>query len=422
MTLLNYMQTSEQEQRMRNRFEEMAQEVLETNTDSNDLVAGIEAEYSIIDNNLISASETQRDDIINQTNHTGKELGAHQFEINTPPLELSNFENILQSLNSIEQKAKKVASKSGLHLIRIGMDPFVPIGQIPRSFQESKYKLVPDFHDHFRDPNLDTKLGRIDVGDAAVVGISNSVQFNLQASSLQDAVDKMNRSFMIAPYVIALSNNSRFIDGIDSKIGDTRMFAWELSHDLRTPIQRMYDKETKVGMINTYFRDIRDYFDRIQKGYFILDVPEAALQVGIGLYWKDTRIKFIDNTPIVEFRPISIQPTAEEDVALFSFWLGRLLYSQQINEPLQDLPTVSINRVNAMQFGTKTKFDNGWASKVIPYEIEKAKIGLDNVGIHPFGFDILYNKLQTGTPAYIMAESMNEISELPEKIWECRVK
>src|SRR3989344_3196470 len=199
---------------------------------------GLESELAI--HAMLSNSELvqKRDAIIaDNSDFTDVELGASQIEIRTQPIDLLST-NGMSSLTGIyKQRFFNVldsARKHGVGILRIGANPFLPTIKTPRT-DKPKYRLVPDFYNRNRDPYLDTMIGlgknQINIGDAAIVSLFQSFQVNLEANSLADACDKMNRSLVIAPYLLAFSGNARYLSNKDTRIQDTRMMSWEISHD-----------------------------------------------------------------------------------------------------------------------------------------------------------------------------------------------
>ncbi len=420
---------SELEKTMRSSFRKQANEILKREGDfvisEDNIKIGFETEYIIKNSHLNPCTEDQRNIIMKTGQNFGKELGASQLEIATNPLNIkeTGFLGGLYATKTLEDFATRFFNEHNLSLYRLATDPLVKIENIVRSLQEPKYKLVPNFHNNFRNPWINTELGRLErvnVGDAGVISLASSIQANIQALNFDDAIDKTNRSFMISPYIIAISTNSRFLDQKDTGIEDVRMFAWQVSHDVRTSQQIIEGQETKVGMIHSYLKNMKDYFTRIEKGYFILDKPEAALQIGIGINWKDTRIKFIGDATVVEFRPISIQPSALEDMSVMAFWFGRLMYSSFQHEPLMNIEQVRYNRDEAMINGLDARFIYNAqgqqkivaAKDILPYELEKAKQGLGEFGLGKESLDlvdILRERIDIGTPSDVFAKKTYDL-------------
>ncbi|HMS22786.1 MAG TPA: glutamate-cysteine ligase family protein [Candidatus Levybacteria bacterium] len=382
---------------MRLAFTDQSEKILKNennfNKEPGNIRVGFEIECSLIKPDGTSVSETERDDIVNSHNAFDVELGSSQIEWRTDPFYINNPNEMHQMMNQLGEREQYLASsarKIDARVLRSGSNPFVDIGDISRT-KKLKYKEVPDFHNQNR-KITDTIIGKknqIDAGDASIVALFNSVQCNLEASSFGDAIDMTNRSLMIGPTIISIAGNSRFLEGKDLGVSDIRMLAWEKSHEIRTSEEIAHNKPTRVGPANKYYTDLKDYFKNVSQHDFILFDEEHALQIGIGLFWQDTRIKIINDSLVVEFRPISLQPTLTEDAAVMFFYLGRLLWSQKQQEPLLPIDLVKRNRQQAMENGIngnlisatngRLKMEQAW--KTLPQEIDKAEQMLITSGV-----------------------------------------
>ncbi len=339
------------------------------------LKVGLEMEASLCTDLKDQVPEETRNQIVScHTDFADMELGASQIEWRTDPVILNEQSGVNMLFHQALARDRAIhdsAEQMGAHVIRMGANPFIPLSEIVRT-DKNKYQRVPDFHNMHRSRN-DTFIGKkhnIDVGDAAVVALLNSLQCNLEAADFEDAVDLTNRSLMISPFIEAISGNARILSGVDTGLADLRMIAWETSHDTRTREERMQGKSLRVGLPMTYFSDLSDYFERISNHPFILDDVNHALQIGIGLFWQDTRIKVIGDSLVVEFRPVSIQPTVEEDIAVMLFYLGRLQWSKTHHETMKPLDEVREERALAMRDGIKP------FQSMLGKELEKAYEGL----------------------------------------------
>ncbi|MBI1974940.1 MAG: hypothetical protein HYS57_01110, partial [Parcubacteria group bacterium] len=290
-----------------------------------------------------------------------------------------------------------------------------------------------------RPKEADTLIGlgqhRIDIGDAAIVSLFQSFQVNLEARSLGDACDKMNRSFFIAPYLLALGANARYLECLDTKIQDMRMIAWEKSHDtrmqdvrllaweksfdIRTPEEIARGTMLRVGLPERYFFDVRDYLARSGRFPFILYQPDAAFKIAVGMTWLDARVKFIGDSAVVELRLLPTQPTVEEELLLTLLYIGRLVDSQVRREVLMPIEHVRENRLSAMLYGMHRDMwfltDDG-ASEKLPYrigmnrEIRRARGGLKRLGIEGwFNVDLLAEILWRGSPSDRLAGVLEDI-------------
>ncbi|PIP66861.1 MAG: hypothetical protein COW93_03375, partial [Parcubacteria group bacterium CG22_combo_CG10-13_8_21_14_all_41_9] len=111
-----------------------------------------------------------------------------------------------------------------------------------------------------------------------------------------------------------------------------------------------------IGLPQRYYRSVKDYFEQIKYYPFILDDPISMahpFDVGLGLCWRDSRLKFFreKRTIAVEFRPISLQPTLWEDVAMMFFFIGRLAWSQYNQESMLPMCLVQANKEQANNHG-----------------------------------------------------------------------
>lgn len=378
------------------------------------LRVGFEMEASIVDKSGLPVSEHTRNSIQAQVPSADPELGAAQIEWRTDPIMLNEANGLTTLIHQAQERDAQMAtaaSQHNAHILRVGTQPLVPLERIERT-SKPKYQKVPDFHNAHRTHN-NTTLGiweeRVDVNDAAIVALLNSLQSNIEASSLEDAVDLTNRSLMIGPWVVALSGNARFLAGKDTMWNDVRATAWEITHDTRTDEERKQGKGLRIGLPVDYFSSIEDYFERVGSHPFILDDEANALRIGIGLFWQDTRIKIIDDSAVVEFRPVSIQPTVEEDIAVMLFYIGRLKWSQLTQETLMPIDAVRERRALAMQVGILP------FAQELTKELQRAQNALELLGMSREEllsfFSILNDRVKAKqTPADVFAEKVHGFS------------
>ena len=266
-------ETEKRENEMRLAFFKKAEEILRQEDrftkKAGNLRVGLEVEYSVLTGNFSQATELERNRIVESNpDFADVELGAAQLEWRTNPLYL-NKEGITALEDAFkvnEEKIRKSTQEQDLYLLRAGSNPFVLISEIKRT-NKPKYQQVPDYHNNNKRWGLDTKLGIskdedeiVDVRDASVVALMNSIQCNVEASSFADGIEKVNRSFMIGPMAVALAGNARFLEGKDTKMSDIRMIAWEKSHDTRSSLETEQGRITRIGLPGLYYLDLRDYF------------------------------------------------------------------------------------------------------------------------------------------------------------------
>lgn len=391
-----------------------------------ELVVGIETEVSVVRRkDLEPVTQETRDAIIAALGGRGDvELGAFQLELRTPPLDVraDGLLGVCASLRDTELQARRAAAASGATIVRHGFYPIpIDIKRIECT-KTRKYEVVPAFHDERRGRFVNTSVGRVepvDIGHAKVIALANSVQFNLQVSNAREAVALTNRLLSVSPLLCAVASNARYLAGRDLGLADARMLVWERSHDTRDIISYLADAPTRVGLPASYYESIEDYFSRVASFPFILDAVDAALQVGIGLYWNDVRIKFPNGRFVVEFRPLSVQPTAIEDVALLAALLG-LSAAPEERVPLRPMSLLVRDRQAAFDRGLDAHLHmwdgHRWtpapARDVVAAALGVAREGLQSLGLTSDAaafLSVLEKRLSQGTPSERFGREVDEL-------------
>jgi len=393
------MSAEQNETQMRERFEGQVSDILNSSErfekQDSSIKCGLELEYGIVaEDEKKEVNESIRNDVMADCEgFSDCELGATQLEMRTEPLDLKEgTDKLLDQIIEREEAMIRSVNNKGVFLLRHGSNPFVALNAIVRT-DNSKYRLVPNFHNTNRRKSLNTMMGQkeqVDAGDAAIIALTNSVQANIEAKNFNDAIDMVNRSFAIGPMVVSLFGNARFFENKDTGLNDARMIGWELSHDTRTSEELKRGEVTRIGLLNRYYKDMPDYFNEVGKYPFILNAPENAINVALGLNWRDARIKIMNDDLVVEFRPVSTQSTPEESFAAMMFYLGRLLWSKDNKEELMPLNMLKENREAAMKDGLNTSlwidfnggFEQASAREVLREEIDRAARGLERNGLY----------------------------------------
>jgi len=401
------------------------------------LLVGFEAEVSVVRrSDLEVVSQEVRDAIIEDLGGDGGvELGAHQLELRTPPLDVREVGlfGLCAALRDRERIARRAAAARGATILRCGFCPFpVDLTQIVHT-DAPRYHKVPAYHDSHRGRFVNTRVGRLDpleIGYADVIALANSVQFNVQAPDPAGAIELTNRLLSASPALSAIAGNARFLGGRDLGVADGRMLVWQQSHDTRDIIEFLADAPTRVGLPADYYSTLADYMDRVASFAFIFDDANAAFQIGVGLYWNDVRIKFPDDRIVVEFRPLSVQPTAIEDVALFALALGLAAIPDSVL-PLRPMRLLGQDRDAALQRGLDAELHawNGetWvlapAKKVVAEAIDLARRGLKSIGLQDdvdTFLAVLERRLIQGTPSDRLAREVDELTaeglDVPEAL------
>jgi gamma-glutamylcysteine synthetase len=425
---------------MRQGFIQTASKIVRSEDDfvrsSGELCCGLEIEVPLVKRDFSLASQQCRDTIVtNNASWAKVELAAHQLEIVHEPAVNLTAESVRELENRFEpifQTLEKGLRAEDMQIVRIGSYPLVALDCIPHTngkAQYAKYQSCPQWHrDHQRQDCVAClpEIEPVDVSNPFLVGLLNAVHVNLDADSFADAIDKLNRSLMLCPLALALGANAPYLDFRHSGYADVRNVAWERSHDTRSPEELRHGRLTRIGLPARYYQDVNDYFNRILSYPFVM-TDDLALEdpfaVGNGIYWRDARLKFFrDKRKIaVEFRPVSLQPSLAEDVAMAMFYIGRLTWSQHYQEPLLPLHLVHENKQEAMRRGTharliswfKDKWTHADGPTVLRRELERAHEGLlrrgESANNIRNSFAILKERIALGTPAERLMRSVQAL-------------
>lgn len=388
-------------------FQEQVKDIEENPSrfeNSEELKAGFEVEYTLLDSDNNQASEQVRDRIKEKHDFLDSELAASVIEARTDPVsEPDSLREFEEELQDREQRTAELAAEEGFDLLRYGTNPFPILDEFERSGDEdSRYEMFANFLDESRNDEMVHDIFGIgesfDSRDIHYSGMIASTQTNLQAQSLDDAVDKANFAYMFAPFAEAVGANARIMEQKETGISDLRMPVWEKSADIRED-DEFGSESPRAGKIDSYIgkeegQDIEDYFERLDPIYVAPDVEEApdAIDQAVMNNWKDVNIKFNDDAALVELRPFSIQPTVQEDLAISAFMMGRIAYAQNEEihgsggEDLLDIEKVNRNRYTAMHNGLDEKlYDSSGnqrhAVEVVQDELEYARQGLDSLDV-----------------------------------------
>ncbi|MEK7066663.1 MAG: glutamate-cysteine ligase family protein [Patescibacteria group bacterium] len=452
------MNNKQQELEMLLAFRRQADEILSNperfRKDGRKIKIGFESEVALYKNGLpLGELEKTRDEILARVpGFTDKELGAGQMEFRTLPYDIlsqGGFRAIESEYRGNFSQLLESARESGCSILRSGTNPFLPVKNTPRT-NKLKYQLVPDFYNRHRRPGADTIIGlgrdKVDIGDAAIVSLFQSFQVNLEANSFADALNKANRSLGIAPYLLALFANSRYLGALDTEMQDIRMMSWAKSHDtsgcvpLDTEMQdvrlisweKAFDTRTeaeirsgdmlRVGLPEKYFESMEEYLARAGKFPFILNSPENALGIAIGMTWLDARIKFIEDSLVVELRLLPTMPTIDEELLATLLYIGALSGDQKRNRPLLSMSEIRENRISAMTQGMNAEMwfeSGGRVAMKIPfwagfprYEFPKIKDSLEELGLLQFlDVELLKFILGNGSPSTRLGRAVAKSTE-----------
>lgn len=435
---------------MREGFVETAQQVASEQAlyqkDRVTLFAGLELEFALTVDSFTLAPQALRDSVVEQfPEYASVELGAHQLEVTTEPA-LDIRENggwaLAKDMEARLAHIFQCVKDKGAQVARVGLYPLA--GEKETAYTKgteryAKYLRCPTWHMDHQRSDADKTLREseeITVSNAYLVSLMNAVHFTVDATSFEDGIDKLNRSLMLSPIALAVGANAKYLDTRDTGFLDARFPIWEISHDTRSPQEVAGGRPTRVGLPSRYYTKIEDYFNDILSYPFVMNDPislEHPFEVGIGIYWRDARLKFFreKKTIAVEFRPVALQPTLDEDVAMMLFYLGRLVWSQQESERLLPMGLVRKNKAQAIQQGLNAQISyldgnsikSAQARDILPREFQRAAKGLHSLGINEEEIqrllDILRARLSRGNPAERFARTVKDLERRESKKTTC---
>jgi Glutamate-cysteine ligase family 2(GCS2) len=392
---------------MRDQFVAQAREILSTykarTTDV--LQVGIEMELSVVGNDLRPVAQSVRDEAVtafadSATGRAGfvtQELGASQIELMTAPVDIRKVRglSVLEDMVAKEKALSNWLHQRNANLLRIGASPNERIADIQPTVGQTKYEKCPKFHAHHQRRGMDRFIGTtsaIDVANTLIPGITNSIQLNMDCSTIEQAIEMLNRALAISPVATLFGANGGFLDGKDTGFADVRYLAWAISHDVRTWHEVNLGAPLRVGLPNRYYESLDDYLSSILSIPFFME-SDKAFALGVGTYWRDVRLKFLDKSDglqlVLEFRPVSTQPTPADDFSLMMFYVGRVHYSYKSRELLLPFEYVRSNKDIVMRCGRHTPlaFVEGEGIRHLlfehfaPIEIGKAIAGLSALNV-----------------------------------------
>jgi hypothetical protein len=247
-------------------------------------------------------------------------------------------------------------------------------------------------------------------------------------SDVTTAIKAMNLMFQMTPQLLALTGNAGIAQARDTGWSDMRNQIWDMTH--RTSAgQRVFLPE---DFINTP----EDLFIRMAKFPLIMSsiAPKEALEIATGTNWLAAKLKFVcdDDLKIkrvlLEFRPLSLQQTPEENAAALLLSLGRIKLAMLTDEPLaDDFECVRHNAEQASRYGTEATLKvNKWTgsdwqtvsligSELRELEIHHAALGLSTDGNMQISIEkydqirtFLEKTIQIKSPSIILKERLGE--------------
>lgn len=291
------------------------------------------------------------------------ELGAGQIELNqiadglfsADNLSVGEVVDLFRGMDLLLAEAAHANKASTLHL---GFHPTADAVGVARTNKE-KYTLVPNHHIQHRFAEsfgLQELWGTAHEPDATAIGLSNALQFNLSMPNLETALLTMNQLFQISPAILALTGNASLIEASNSGWSDLRNHLWNQTH--------LTESGPRVFMPEGFIHTLEDLFMRMARFPLIstADDAQSALAISTGTNWLAAKPKFLCDQDLrlakllVEFRPMSLQQTPEQNAAALLLSLGRTRLAQLTCEPLvEDFGIVQQNALRAQQFGNQAE-------------------------------------------------------------------
>ena len=321
-------------------------EGFETTTD----LFGVEVELSIVDHlGRLAVGQTEKICNVLKDLPIVPEFGSYQIEINPPPLAIcrDSFEKLPATLDSIAGEMNKVAAANGASLLPIGIPPYLDAKLLTGWDIYSEGERFQHSAEYFKNnggANLCAQDGTklFLPGDAAVT-VVNELHVQMQARNRDDAVSLFNALASLTAPMAALGANSGACNGSALEDKDNQIRLYE-------ECEKIFDGKPGVprtGLFPGYIRDIQDYFD-IAFSFTPWTYPEnpslaAAFELLSGIYYGWTRLRHgTEPTPHlrIEFRPLSVQPTMIENIALAEllvYWARYLVDHNQLPVAEADL-------------------------------------------------------------------------------------
>lgn len=405
---------------------EDAREFLDQDYSTEDeLSIGFEAEFGLLEEGeeYEMVDGKTRQDILDDLDEQDfdSELGSWVIEADIGPLtNIGNLSEIENAIQEAQNELVEAANKYNVDVMRYGSLAFDSLQNIDLTEGE-RYRMLPEFHAEQKildsgmfDPE-DFKA--IDsVSSKAPAGI-NGFQTNIQAKDRDDAIRKNKLIDNAQTYVDAIMGNAGIIDYQDTGFNDVRIPIWQINFNHP-------EAENKVGPWETYPETLEEYVaghelslpveEYIPEGKESIDIINAANSER----WKTSRIKREGDVLITESRLPSVQQSPSQDTQVAGFILGHMAYHQHHDIESLGAEKVKHNYESSTRDGLEGSMINsegiiGNTRNVVLEELEKAKQGLDYIGIEDSGYlDGLAERVETGlTPG---EEVLNDYHRLIE--------
>jgi Uncharacterized conserved protein len=373
---------------------------------------GLENEYFIVDKNLKPIDQSIRDEFVSKVPMTKCELGASQIEFNSIPTSIKyGYSNLLCHVKKYEAYISTVADQYGCYILRMGTYPG-KLEDIRVTYYPEVYQNVLEQYKDNRKGYIDNNIGYINLGDRIheLIAGCQSSQLNIQVDYYK-SIQLLNKVMELSPLFIALSANSPILDKNISGYLETRNIIWENGYDLRTYIEYINNVSFRTNFPYDYYQTLEEYWTDMKNQTFMKYEPECAFQNNQKMYWKIARIKLVGSKCLLEIRFMPIQPTAEEDIALYLSIYALLMNSLSENQDLIPITFVKENFRRTTKWGLDTQIftykgkSNTIIEKNVQEVIEEALRKItdfwNNKSLETSTFiqEIINNKLKNGPSA-----------------------
>ncbi|MFL1010534.1 CBS domain-containing protein [Flavisericum labens] len=381
---------------------------------------GAEQEFCLVNDEFLPESKSlELLEAINE-DHFTTEISNYNLEINLDVFELGNdcFSKLHQHLDSLLNKAKKIAEKKGIKLILTGILPSLSVNNVDEKSMTpvERYSVLNDAIKERRKKSFDIHIKGVDelnlLHDSVMLeGCNTSFQVHLQLSP-NTFVDNYNWAQAIAGPVLSACTNSPILFGKELWM-ETRIALFTQSIDTRANSYLLNEKQSRVsfgnnwqtGSISDIFKDNISRFRSFLTTNFTKDSAEMiknneipklrALGLHNGTVYPWNRVCYgtTNGKPNlrIENRYLPSGPTTFDEIANMMFWIGVMLGKPKEYDNIHkkwDFKDVKTNFFNAARYGKATQFywDGKYVSShalILDELLPMAYKGLYRYGIAP---------------------------------------
>lgn len=411
---------------------------------------GAEQEFCLVNNQFMPNGIAL--DVLNdlKDEQFTTEIGNYNLEINLDPLELKGdcFSRLHNNLNSLLNKARKVAKTKDTKILLTGILPTLTLGHmsIKNMTPIQRYYVLNEALVESRKQEFNIKIKGVDelnfLHDSVMLeGCNTSFQMHLQIDP-DEFIEKFNWAQAISGPILAACTNSPLLFGKELW-SETRISLFTQSVDTRANSFLLNEKQSRVsfgskweeGSIANIFKEnvsrfrslvtseyIKDSVEMLEKG----EIPKLmALSLHNGTVYRWNRVCYGvgDGKPHlrIENRYIPSGPSAVDEIANMVFWVGvmvgRTEKYKKINE-MMDFKEVKLNFFKAARYGMNTQFF--WDGELISSHnlilnelLPMAFSGLLNAGVDEkeaqYYLGIIENRIKSNNGSQWMIKSYRNL-------------